>query len=147
MLPLFGWILQSFARLLSFSFTYSSGVLLLKAGYESRKTAVRVKGLLTVLVVSSVFEVLPVFLFNATNHLGPLWTFGLPVILYTTPTPGDATVAEMMCDSFGGQAAGCIAAIMPGSFKVHSHLSRADDATGPAIRVSLTDRADSKEHQ
>lgn len=121
-LPLFGWILGSLARILGFSFVYNTGVVLLKEGFESRKTAGKVKSLLTVLVVTSVFEVVPAFLFDASKHLGTLWSFGLPALLSITPTPGGKTVAALFCDNFFAQIATFIGSIMPGSFQVSHGL-------------------------
>ena len=121
-MPLFAWPLDFAARLLSFVFLYNSGLEELKAGFGSRSetSAMKVKSQLTVLLLVSFCEQVPMFLFDTTYHFGALWTFLLPMCLFITPDRRNPkeTVAVWIADSIFAQVSNVLDSIVPEAFVV-----------------------------
>jgi hypothetical protein len=129
--PLFAWPLDFFAHLLCFVFLYNSGTDELKAGFGSSETrAYKVKSLLTVFLLVSLFEIVPAFAFDTTYHFGALWNFLLPVLLFVTPDKKNPkeTVAVWIADSVFAQISNVIESIVPGTFVVSPSIW--DDCRG-----------------
>jgi len=127
--PIFAWPLDFFAHLLSFVFLYNSGTDELRAGFgASESRAYKVKSLLTVYLIVSVFEIVPAFAFDTTYHLGALWNFVLPVLLFVTPDKKNPkeTVAVWIADSVFAQVSSVIDSIVPDAFVV----SRCGEGSG-----------------
>ena len=118
---MFAWPLDLFARLLSFVFLYNSGIDELKAGFgTSDSHAIKVKSLLTVYLLVSLFELVPTFAFDTTHHFGALWTFLLPAALFITPDPQKpkATIAVWVADSVFAQISNVIDSVVPDALTV-----------------------------
>lgn len=108
---------------------YNSGVEELKAGFGSSETrAYKVKSLLTVYLVVSMFDILPGFAFDTTYHFGALWNFILPALLFVTPERknGKETIAVWICDSVFSQISGVVDSVVPESFAVSPSHAAAD---------------------
>lgn len=116
-LPIFAWPVDFLARFLGFAFLYNTGVGLLRAGFESRRTAAKVQTLLATLLITSAFDLIPAFLFDSTHHFGALDGFFVPAILSTTPKPNGPTIAKMISDIAFKQAGEVIDSVIPAQFK------------------------------
>ena len=80
----------------------------------------KVKSQLTVLLLVSLFEQVPMFLLDTTYHFGALWTFLLPMCLFITPDRKNPkeTVAVWIADSIFAQVTNVLDSIIPEAFIV-----------------------------
>ncbi|ORX38546.1 SPX domain-domain-containing protein [Kockovaella imperatae] len=119
-LPLFAWPLDYFARLLSFVFLFNTGHDLLKKGWGSGSDtdAMKVKSFLTLYLLVSLLEMVPMFLFDTTYHFGALWTFLLPMALFITPNKSNPkeTLAVWIADSIFAQVSNVLDSVVPDGF-------------------------------
>ncbi|CAD6589433.1 MAG: hypothetical protein TREMPRED_005354 [Tremellales sp. Tagirdzhanova-0007] len=103
-IPFLEWPLDSFARLLGFLFLYNSGIDELSSGYKTSDTkAEKVKSLLVTYLITSMVQLVHVFLLDVRHYLGGLSNFLLPVMLLVTPNGKGRTVAEIICDTLFSQ--------------------------------------------
>lgn len=118
-LPIFKWVFDSLARMLGFIFLYNGGLAQLQSGYRSPKTANQVKAYLTTLLILSAIQLIPAVLFDTTTHMGALWGFLVPVLLFTCPDwNADQPIAVMICDSVFATISLAISSVIPASVQV-----------------------------
>lgn len=114
MLPIFKWPLDFLARLLGFLFLYNGGLAELQNGYRSDKAAVQVKGFMTAFLLLSAMQLIPAVLFDTVGHIGALWGFLVPVLLFVCPDWNpDQPIAVMICDTFFAQISLAISSVIP----------------------------------
>ena len=113
-IPFLEWPLDSFARLLGFLFLYNSGIDELSSGYKTSDTkAEKVKSLLVTYLITSMVQLVHVFLLDVRHYLGGLSNFLLPVMLLVTPNGKGRTVAEIICDTLFSQMSTVLQSIIP----------------------------------
>jgi hypothetical protein len=118
-LPIFKWVFDSLARMLGFIFLYNGGLAQLQSGYRSPKTTNQVKAYLTTLLILSAIQLIPAVLFDTTTHMGALWGFLVPVLLFTCPDwNADQPIAVMICDSVFATISLAISSVIPASVQV-----------------------------
>lgn len=118
-LPIFKWIFDPLARMLGFIFLYNGGLAQLQSGYRSSRTANQVKAYLSTLLILSAIQLIPAVLFNTTTHMGALWGFLVPVLLFTCPDwNADQPIAVMICDSVFATISLAISGVIPASVQV-----------------------------
>jgi len=118
-LPIFKWIFDPLARMLGFIFLYNGGLAQLQSGYRSARTANQVKAYLTTLLILSAIQLIPAVLFDTTTHMGALWGFLVPVLLFTCPDwNADQPIAVMICDSVFATISLAISSVIPASVQV-----------------------------
>lgn len=116
---MFKWIFDFFARMLGFIFLYNGGLAQLQSGYRSSRTANQVKAYLTTLLILSAIQLIPAVLFDTTTHMGALWGFLVPVLLFTCPDwNADQPIAVMICDSVFATISLAISSVIPASVQV-----------------------------
>lgn len=141
-LPVIAWPVALFGQLLAFLFLYNTGINALQGGFESSRSVPRVKTLLVTLLLSSLIQVIPPFLFDATYHLGALWGFFMPAVMFVTPTKGKETIGEMICASVFAQVGDVLTSITPSIFQVSisANVRILLNRSGPARQPASHDR-------
>jgi len=105
--------------MLGFIFLYNGGLAQLQSGFRNPKTANQVKAYLTTLLILSAIQLIPAVLFDTTTHMGALWGFLVPVLLFTCPDWNpDQPIAVMICDSVFASISLAISSIIPTSVQV-----------------------------
>ena len=118
-LPIFKWVFDFFARMLGFVFLYNGGLAELQKGFKNPKTVSQVKAYLTTLLILSAAQIVPAILFDTTTHMGALWGFLLPVLLFTCPDWNpDQPIAVMICDSVFASLSLALSSVIPPSVQV-----------------------------
>jgi hypothetical protein len=109
--------------MLGFVFLYNGGLAELQNGFKNPKTVSQVKAYLTTLLILSAAQIVPAILFDTTTHMGALWGFLLPVLLFTCPDwNADQPIAVMICDSVFAALSLALSSVIPPSVQVSQLL-------------------------
>jgi hypothetical protein len=75
------------------------------------------------LLILSAIQLIPAVLFDTSTHMGALWGFLVPVLLFTCPDwNSDQPIAVMICDSVFASVSLAISSVIPASISVSYRL-------------------------
>ena len=112
------WPLDLLSQFLGFLFLHTIGISHLREGFSSSSRQIAVRTILTAFVLTTLVNLVPMFLFDVFYHFGGLWGFWLPVLMFTVVDSGGGTVASWVCEGLFGALGGLANDFAPRYFKV-----------------------------